>query len=85
MFIGIGVAIISGLTGSYPLDMLKCYRAKSTRADDSQNSGGGAPKKGLKKFISDAENYLHPNKTQYEADTTDNLGDAENPLHRVTQ
>ena len=65
--------------GSYPLDMLKCYRAKQTGARDLE---GDVKRTGISKLVHNAENYLH-HKNQYEDDTTDNLGDAQNPLHRV--
>lgn len=67
--------------------MLKCYRQRTRQPanDDAQYKEiADGRNKGLKKFIHSAENYLH-NNSQYETDTTDNLGDAENPLHSIAQ
>lgn len=56
--------------------------------DDGNNSDEGAsgkPPSRMKKFLTAAELFLHPKtlRSHYEVDTTDNIGDAENPLHMM--
>jgi hypothetical protein len=50
--------------------------------DDSDEEPNKPPSR-MKKFLTAAELFLHPKtlRSHYEIETTENIGDAENPLH----
>jgi hypothetical protein len=52
--------------------------------DDSDEESGKPPSR-MKQFLTAAELFLHPKtlRSHYEVETTENIGDAENPLHAM--